>query len=136
MLISSKGRYALRIMLELAEHYGEVFIPMKDMAQRQGISKGYIAQIMPILSKNGLVDSIHGKGGGYRLTRPPQECTVGEILHLTEESLAPVSCLQCDAAPCERAAHCKTLPVWRKMEAITNAYIDSLTLQDILDGKY
>ncbi len=136
MLISSKGRYALRIMLELAEHYGEAFIPMKDMAQRQGISKGYIAQIMPILSKNGLVDSIHGKGGGYRLTRPPQECTVGEILHLTEESLAPVSCLQCDAAPCERAAHCKTLPVWRKMEAITNAYIDSLTLQDILDGKY
>ncbi len=136
MLISSKGRYALRIMLELAEHYGEAFIPMKDMAQRQGISKGYIAQIMPILSKNGLVDSIHGKGGGYRLTRPPQECTVGEILHLTEESLAPVACLQCDAAPCERAAHCKTLPVWRKMEAITNAYIDSLTLQDILDGKY
>lgn len=136
MLISSKGRYALRIMLELAEHYGEAFIPMKDMAQQQGISKGYIAQIMPILSKNGLVDSIHGKGGGYRLTRPPQECTVGEILHLTEESLAPVSCLQCDAAPCERAAHCKTLPVWRKMEAITNAYIDSLTLQDILDGKY
>lgn len=136
MLISSKGRYALRIMLELAEHYGEAFIPMKDMAQRQGISKGYIAQIMPILSKNGLVDSIHGKGGGYRLTSPPQECTVGEILHLTEESLAPVSCLQCDAAPCERAAHCKTLPVWRKMEAITNAYIDSLTLQDILDGKY
>ena len=136
MLISSKGRYALRIMLELAEHYGEAFIPMKDMAQRQGISKGYIAQIMPILSKNGLVDSIHGKGGGYLLTRPPQECTVGEILHLTEESLAPVSCLQCDAAPCERAAHCKTLPVWRKMEAITNAYIDSLTLQDILDGKY
>lgn len=136
MLISSKGRYALRIMLELAEHYGEAFIPMKDMAQRQGISKGYIAQIMPILSKNGLVDSIHGKGGGYRLTRPPRECTVGEILHLTEESLAPVACLQCDAAPCERAAHCKTLPVWRKMEAITNAYIDSLTLQDILDGKY
>lgn len=136
MLISSKGRYALRIMLELAEHYGDDFIPMKDMAQRQGISKGYIAQIMPILSKNGLVDSIHGKGGGYRLTRPPQECTVGEILHLTEESLAPVACLQCDAAPCERAAHCKTLPVWRKMEAITNAYIDSLTLQDILDGKY
>lgn len=136
MLISSKGRYALRIMLELAEHYGEAFIPMKDMAQRQGISKGYIAQIMPILSKNGLVDSIHGKGGGYRLTRPPQECTVGEILHLTEESLAPVACLQCDAAPCERAAYCQTLPVWRKMEAITNAYIDSLTLQDILDGKY
>ena len=136
MLISSKGRYALRIMLELAEHYGEAFIPMKDMAQRQGISKGYIAQIMPILSKNGLVDSIHGKGGGYRLTRPPRECTVGEILHLTEESLAPVACLQCDAAPCERAAHCKTLPVWRRMEAITNAYIDSLTLQDILDGKY
>ena len=136
MLISSKGRHALRIMLELAEHYGDDFIPMKDMAQRQGISKGYIAQIMPILSKNGLVDSIHGKGGGYRLARPPRECTVGEILHLTEESLAPVSCLQCDAAPCERAAHCKTLPVWRKMEAITNAYIDSLTLQDILDGKY
>lgn len=136
MLISSKGRYALRIMLELAEHYGDDFIPMKDMAQRQGISKGYIAQIMPILSKNGLVDSIHGKGGGYRLARSPRECTVGEILHLTEESLAPVACLQCDAAPCERAAHCKTLPVWRKMEAITNAYIDSLTLQDILDGKY
>ena len=136
MLISSKGRYALRIMLELAEHYGDDFIPMKDMAQRQGISKGYIAQIMPILSKNGLVDSIHGKGGGSRLARPPRECTVGEILHLTEESLAPVACLQCDAAPCERAAHCKTLPVWRKMEAITNAYIDSLTLQDILDERY
>lgn len=135
MLISSMGRYAVLTLLDLAEHRGS-FIPVRQIAERQELSQKYLERILRTLAEHGLVEGTHGKGGGYRLTRPPQECTVGEILHLTEESLAPVSCLQCDAAPCERAAHCKTLPVWRKMEAITNAYIDSLTLQDILDGKY
>ena len=136
-MISTKGRYSIRILLDLAEHGSSGgYTPMKEVAVRQEISLKYIERILPPLKNAGLIASTHGIGGGYRLTRPPQECTVGEILHLTEESLAPVSCLQCDAAPCERAAHCKTLPVWRKMEAITNAYIDSLTLQDILDGKY
>lgn len=135
MLISSMGRYAVLILLDLAEHRGG-FVPVRQIAERQELSQKYLERILRTLAEHGLVEGTHGKGGGYRLTRPPQECTVGEILHLTEESLAPVSCLQCDAAPCERAAHCKTLPVWRKMEAITNAYIDSLTLQDILDGKY
>ena len=136
-MISTKGRYSIRILLDLAEHGSSGgYTPMKEVAVRQEISLKYIERILPPLKNAGLIASTHGIGGGYRLTRPPLECTVGEILHLTEESLAPVSCLQCDAAPCERAAHCKTLPVWRKMEAITNAYIDSLTLQDILDGKY
>ena len=95
MMISTRGRYALRVMIDLAENAGDGFIPMKEAAARQGISLKYLEQIMPSLSKNGLVEGIHGKGGGYRLSRSPQDYTVGEILRLTDGDLAPVACLQC-----------------------------------------
>ena len=96
MMISTRGRYALRVLTDLAEH-GEGYIPMKDVAARQGISKKYMEQIMSVLVQNGFVEGVHGKGGGYRLSRPPEECIVGEILQLTEGSLAPVACLACGA---------------------------------------
>ena len=101
MMISTRGRYALRVLLDLAEHLSDHYIPMKEIAERQDLSLKYIERIMPVLSKNGLVDGVHGKGGGYRLTRSPEDYTVGEVLRLTEGDMAPVSCLKENAAPCE-----------------------------------
>lgn len=133
MLISTRGRYALRVLLDLAEQKSEEYIPMKSVAQRQGISLKYIERIMPVLSKNNLVSGIHGKGGGYKLSRLPAEYTVGEILRLTEGNLAPVSCLECGSAPCNRAGECKTLPMWKKFQQIQNEFFDSVTLEDLLN---
>ena len=133
MLISTRGRYALRVLLDLAEQKSEEYIPMKSVAQRQGISLKYIERIMPVLSKNNLVSGIHGKGGGYKLSRPPADYTVGEILRLTEGNLAPVSCLECGSAPWNRAGECKTLPVWKKFQQIQNEFFDSVTLEDLLN---
>ena len=133
MLISTRGRYALRVLLDLAEQKSEEYIPMKSVAQRQGISLKYIERIMPVLSKNNLVSGIHGKGGGYKLSRLPADYTVGEILRLTEGNLAPVSCLECGSAPCNRAGECKTLPMWKKFQQIQNEFFDSVTLEDLLN---
>lgn len=130
-MISTRGRYALRVMVDLAEHAGDGYIPMKEVAARQGISLKYLEQIMPALSKNGLVEGVHGKGGGYRLTRSPGECTVGEILRITEGDLAPVACLACDAEPCGRADECKTLSMWRGYQNLTNEYFDGVTLSSL-----
>lgn len=132
MMISTRGRYCLRVMLDLAEHAGEGYIPMKDVAQRQDISLKYLEKILPILAKNDIVTGIQGKGGGYRLSREPAQYTLGEILRLTEGSLAPVACLECGAAPCHRAAQCKTLPVWSELDRIIGNYLDSVTLADLL----
>ena len=132
MMISTRGRYALRVMIDLAEHQGEGYIRMKDVAQRQGVSLGYLEKILPVLVKNNIVDGIQGKGGGYRLSRAPEQYTLGEILRLTEGSLAPVACLECGAAPCDRADRCRTLPVWTELDRIVNAYLDSVTLRDLL----
>ncbi len=132
MMISTRGRYALRVLLDLAEHKDEGYIPMKEVAKRQELSLKYIERIMPVLSKNKLVEGVHGKGGGYRLSRPADEYTVGEILRLTEGNLAPVSCLECDAKECKRAGFCKTLPMWKKFHDITNDYFDSITLAEFL----
>lgn len=132
MMISTKGRYALRVMIDLAEHASDSYIPMKEVAARQNISLKYLERIMPALSKNNLVDGVHGKGGGYRLNRSPQEYTVGEILRLTEGELAPVSCLECDTTPCNRKDHCKTLPMWADFYAMTNDYFDKITIADFL----
>lgn len=134
-MISTRGRYALRVMVDLAEHADDGFIPMKEIAGRQGISLKYLERIMPALSKNNLVDGVHGKGGGYRLNRRPEDYTVGEILRLAEGDLAPVACLGCGAEPCGRMAVCKTIPMWRKFYAITNAYFDGITIADLLHGK-
>ena len=132
MKISTRGRYALRMMLDLAENQGSGVVALKDIAARQDISKKYLEQIMPALTRSGLVEAAHGVGGGYRLTRPPEECRVGEILRLTEGDLAPVACLSHDAAPCERSASCRTIAMWSRFNEMTNAYFDGITLADLL----
>ena len=132
MMVSTRGRYCLRVMIDLAEHQGEGYVRMKDVAERQEISLKYLEKILPVLAKNNIVDGIQGKGGGYRLTRLPEEYTLGEILRLTEGTLAPVACLECGAAPCDRANRCRTLPVWTELDRIVNAYLDSVTIADLL----
>ena len=132
MMISSRGRYCLRVMIDLAEHQGEGYIPMRDVAKRQGISLKYMEKLLPVLVKNNIVEGLQGKTGGYRLVRKPEEYTLGEILRLTEGSLAPVACLECGAAPCDRADKCKTLPVWTELDRIVNQYLNSVTLADLL----
>ena len=131
MLISTRGRYALRVIVDLAEHQGEGYIRMKDVAERQGVSLGYMEKILPVLVKNGIVDGIQGKGGGYRLCRAPEDYTIGEILRLTEGSLAPVACLECGAPVCDRAGQCRTLTVWSELDRIVNDYLDSVTVADL-----
>lgn len=131
-MISTRGRYALRVMIDLAEHSGGGYIPMKDVVSRQDISKKYMEQIMPSLVKNGLVEGVHGKGGGYRLTRDAADYTVGEILRTAEGDLAPVACLSCNAEECPRKSKCKTLPLWERYNDLTNNFFDSVTLESLL----
>ena len=131
-MISTRGRYAIRVMIDLAEHRNGAYIPMKEIAERQTISLKYMEKIMPVLSKEHLVDGLHGKGGGYRLCREPDAYTVGEILRLTEGDLAPVACLAADADPCDRAGECRTLPMWKKYYDLTNAYFDGITIADLM----
>lgn len=133
MLISSKGRYALRVLLDLAENSDGRLIPLKDIAARQDISQKYLESIMTMLSKNGFVEAMHGKGGGYRLCKAPEEYIVGDILRLTEGTLAPVMCLEADAKSCERAESCKTLPLWTGLNKVISDYLDHISLTDILD---
>ena len=135
MLISTRGRYALRVLLDLAENQTDGYIAMKKVAERQGLSLKYIERIMPVLSKNNYVVGVHGKGGGYRLAREPQDYKVGEILRLAEGDLAPVACLGCGAEPCDRAETCKTLPMWTKFYNMTNEYFDSIKISEFLDIK-
>lgn len=132
MLISTRGRYALRVLLDLAEHKGDGYIPMKAVAERQGLSLKYIQAIMPVLSKNGLIEGVHGKGGGYRLSKPLSEYRVGDILRLTEGNLVPVTCLECDAKTCERADSCPTLPMWTEFHKMVNDYFDGITLENLI----
>ncbi len=134
MMISTRGRYALRVMIDLAEHETDGYIPMKEVAKRQDISLKYLERILPVLVKNGLVEGVHGKGGGYRLSRKPEACTVGEILKLTEGNLAPVACLGCSAEPCEKKSACKTLSMWTEFHRLTNEYFDGITIADLSKG--
>ena len=133
MLISTRGRYALRVLIDLAEHIDGGYVPMKDIAERQGISLKYLERIIPVLSKNGIIEGLQGKGGGYRLVRSPEECKIGDILRLTEGDLAPVACLEYEPVDCERAGECMTLPVWRGLYKAVTDYLDGITLQDIID---
>ena len=135
MMISSRGRYVLRVLADLAQHSGGEYIPMKDIAERQEISLKYIEKIMPVLTKAGMVDGLHGKGGGYRLNRPVEEYKIGEILRLTEGSLAPVHCLETGASACERASRCATLSMWERFNRMTNEFFDSVTLADLIGKK-
>ena len=134
-MISTKGRYALRIMIDLAEHRGGDWIPLKAVAERQEISQKYIERIMPSLTGAGLVEGLHGKGGGYRLTRNLEEYSVGEVLRLTEGSLAPVSCLEEEQCSCPRAGKCVTLPMWRRLENMIDSYLDSIDLRSLASGE-
>ena len=132
-MISTKGRYSIRILLDLAQHRSGKYIPMKDVAARQDISLKYIERLTPALKTAGLIESVHGIGGGYRLTREPEEYTLWEILLLSEGDLAPVSCLQAGAEPCARAAECRTLSVWEGYYKLTKDYFSGITLADLLD---
>ena len=132
-MISTKGRYSIRILLDLAEHSGSDYVPMREVADRQGISLKYIERLMPALKAAGFIDSAHGIGGGYRLTREPDQYTLWEILRMAEGSLAPVACLQESAAPCSRAPECRTLPVWKNYYELTKNYFSGITLAALMD---
>ncbi len=132
MMVSTKGRYALRVMIDLAEHDDGLYIPLKEIAARQDISEKYLESIVKLLTRNGDLVGVRGKGGGYRLTRSPEEYTVGGILRLTEGGLAPVGCPGLSGRSCERAEDCRTLPVWRELNRRINQYLDSITLADLL----
>lgn len=131
MMISTKGRYALRVMVDLTEHNTDTYIPLKDIAERQEISQKYLESIMTVLSKVGFVDALHGKGGGYRLNRSPNEYTVGSVLKLTEGTLAPVACLENEHNKCDRAAKCRTLPMWTELDRLINNYLEGITVGDL-----
>ena len=133
MRVSTRGRYALRLMLDLAMNNTGEPVRLKDVAKRQEISEKYLEQIISILNKAGFVKSVRGPAGGYSLKRKPEEYTVGMILRITEGSLAPVACLDHDPVLCDRSADCITLPVWQGLSRAINEYLDSITLQDILD---
>ncbi|MBQ7363635.1 MAG: Rrf2 family transcriptional regulator [Clostridia bacterium] len=132
MIISTRGRYALRVMIDLAENSEGEYIAMKKIADRQGISLKYLERILPVLTQNNIIEGTQGKGGGYRLTRRPEEYRVGEILRLTEGDLAPVSCLQCGAEPCKMRDECRTLPMWTKLHSLIGDYLDSVLLSDLM----
>ena len=136
MIVSTKGRYALRVMLCFAQRSGGEYVPLKEIAEAEGISQKYLESIMTILSKAGFVDAVHGKGGGYRLNRRPEDYTVGSILKLTEGSLAAVSCTSQGASACSRTTCCQTLPMWEKLERMIDEFFEGITLADLLkEGK-
>lgn len=136
MTISTRGRYALRVMIDLAENSNGAYIPMKEVAERQDLPLKYLERILPVLTQNRLVEGQHGKGGGYRLTRKPEDYTVGEILRLTEGDLAPVACLECGAEPCGKADECRTIAMWKKLQTLIDGYFDSISVKDLMrDGE-
>ena len=135
MNITTKGRYALRVMTDLAVHKDEGFIPLSAISQRQDLSAKYLEMIVSALKKGGLVVSSRGKEGGYRLSRPPEELTVGDILRAADDSLAPVSCVKEGQPGCERAGHCLSLPMWQELDGIISSYLDSVYLSDLVSGQ-
>lgn len=131
-MISTRGRYALRVLVDLAEHRAEGYIPMKDIATRQGISLKYLERIIPQLSRHGIVEGVQGKGGGYRLVMEPSECQVGDVLRLTEGDLAPVACLAAGATPCDKKDMCRTYPLWTEFYRMVNDFFDQKTVADMM----
>ena len=132
MMVSTKGRYALRVMIDLAEHNTRDYIPLADIAKRQEISEKYLESIVGVLSKKGLVESLRGKGGGYRLNRSPEEYTVASILKVTEGSLAPVACLENEVNTCPRAAECRTIDMWTKLYKLIDDFFEGVTIADLI----
>lgn len=134
-MISTKGRYALRVMVELAEHRDEGYIPLKTVAQRQDISQKYLEGIMTTLSKAGFVDGTHGRGGGYRLVKPPEEYRIGPLLRAIEGPLAPVQCVSDGAEPCRKAEACRTRGLWQGLDQVIRDYLDNVTLRQLMSGE-
>jgi Rrf2 family protein len=132
MMISTKGRYALRVMIDLASQDSPSYIPLKEITERQNISTKYLESILSTLVKANLVIGIRGKGGGYRLTKHPSEYTLGSILKLTEGCLAPVSCLQPQNPPCERRKECPTRPIWERLDHMIDNFFEGITLEELL----
>ena len=131
MIVSTKGRYALRVMIDLAEHQAERYVPLKEVAARQEISEKYLENILKVLVQNGFLEGLRGKGGGYRLTRSPDQYTVAEILLLTEGSLAPVSCLVPGAPACQRMTNCRTYNMWKGLNDLITNYFGNITIADL-----
>lgn len=131
MLVSTKGRYALRVMIELAGHEKGEYVPLNTIATAQDISEKYLESIIVVLSKAGLLDGLRGKGGGYRLNRSAKDYSVGEILRLTEGTLAPVACLEGKENNCERKENCKTLPMWEKLNSLICTYLDGISIEEL-----
>ena len=131
MIVSTKGRYALRVMIDLAEHQTERYVPLKEVAARQDISEKYLENILKVLVQNGFLEGLRGKGGGYRLTRSPEQYTVEEILNLTEGNLATVSCLTPGAPTCHRMAECRTYNMWKGLDEMISDYFSKITLADL-----
>ena len=131
MIVSTKGRYALRVMIDLAEHQSDKYVPLKEVAARQEISEKYLENILKVLVQNGFLEGLRGKGGGYRLTRSPEQYTVEEILNLTEGNLATVSCLTPGAPTCHRMAECRTYNMWKGLDEMISDYFSKITLADL-----
>lgn len=131
MLVSTKGRYALRVMIDLAENGIGEFLPLRDIAGRQNISEKYLENIIAMLTKANMLEGLRGKGGGYKLTKRPEEYTIGSILKVTEGSLAPISCLSEAKNNCQNAADCKTLPMWKRLDEMIDVFFEGVTLADI-----
>lgn len=134
MMVSTRGRYALHVMIDLAENYNGECIPMKDVARRQGLPFKYLEKIVPVLCRNNMIEGVHGKGGGYRLCRDPDQYRVWDILKLTENDLAPVTCIRADAMPCEMAGECRILPMWQDFYQLMRDYFEKITIADLMTG--
>ena len=132
-MISTRGRYALRVMIDIAENGNGNYIRLDEIAKRQEISEKYLESILVLLTRGGLLEGLRGKGGGYKLTKEPSEYTLGSILRLTEGTLAPVACLKDGAAECQKSGSCKTLPVWQELYGVVSGYLDSKTLADLIE---
>ena len=132
MMVSTRGRYALRVMIDLAEHHTGGYTAMKAVAERQELSLKYLERILPQLVKAGLIEGVQGKGGGYKLCRAPKDYCVGEIIRLVEGDFAPVACLCAGAEPCKRTADCRTLPMWTELNRRINEYLDSVSLESLM----
>ena len=132
MMISTRGRYALRVLVDMAEHQASGYVPLKEIAERQEISEKYLESIVKSLVKEGILIGLRGKGGGYRLSKSPDQFVVGDILRLMEGTLAPVACLEENSPPCNRAAGCRTLPLWQGLDKVIAEYLDGFTIEDLM----
>lgn len=134
MLVSTRGRYVLRVMIDLAEHADNGYTSMKSIAERQEVSLKYIEKTLPLLVAGNMIEGVQGKGGGYKLTRSPEKYKIGDILRITEGDIAPVACLTCDAEPCQKREGCKTILMWEELQKRICDYLDSITLEDLKNG--